>query len=82
MKPSPFKLERYFAKYEFSAPYLLCSSDPESLTIEELLSLEPNSYEAFKKQWLGYTETQGDPKLIEEITTIVIFQCKVKNLEL
>ena len=35
----PFYLERIFAKYEFNAPYLLCSSDCESISIKELLSL-------------------------------------------
>ena len=66
MQIEEFKLERFFAKYEFIAPYLLCSSDPESFSIEELLSLEPNSLEGFKKQWLGYTETQGSPELRNE----------------
>ena len=70
MKPSPFKLERFFAKYEFKAPYLLCSSDPESFSIEELLSYEPGSIEGFKKQYLGYTETQGGPELRHEITKL------------
>ena len=70
MKPSPFKLERFFAKYEFSAPYLLCSSDPEPLLIEELLNFEPASFEIFKKQRLGYTETKGNPELRHEITRL------------
>lgn len=67
MQIEEFKLERFFAKYEFQAPYLLCSSDPESFLIEELLSFEPHSMESFKKQWLGYTETQGNPTLRQEI---------------
>ena len=70
MQIEEFKLERFFAKYEFIAPYLLCSSDPESFSIEELLSLEPNSLEGFKKQWLGYTETQGSPELRNEVTKL------------
>ncbi|MDZ7599689.1 MAG: hypothetical protein U5J82_15735 [Desulfobacterales bacterium] len=40
MKLRPFKLERYFAKYEFSAPYLMCSSDCESMRLQDLLALE------------------------------------------
>ncbi len=40
MKINSFKLERFFAKYEFNSRYLLCSSDCESLTIKELLDLE------------------------------------------
>ena len=43
MRVKDFKLERFFAKYEFSAPYLLCSSDCESFNIKELLELEKNS---------------------------------------
>ncbi len=67
MKLNDFKLERFFAKYEFTAPYLLCSSDCESLSIKELLDLEKDSEEEFKKLRLGYTESQGNPKLREEI---------------
>ena len=39
MKPDQFVLERYFARYEFSAPYLLCSSDCDALSLQELLAL-------------------------------------------
>lgn len=34
MPLDPFKLERYFAEHEFSAPNLLCSSDCESVQDE------------------------------------------------
>ena len=70
MKIDDFKLERFFSQYEFKAPYLLCSSDPESFSIDELLSYEPSSSEAFKKQWLGYTETQGKPELRNEVSKL------------
>lgn len=70
MKINEFKLERFFAKYEFTAPYLLCSSDCESWTIEELLSMEEGSEEAFKKLRLGYTESSGSPVLREEISRL------------
>lgn len=63
MKLPAFKLERFFAQYEFKAPYLLSSSDCEAMTIEELLSLEPDAMQNFKQTWLGYTETQGNPEL-------------------
>ena len=33
----PFKLERYFAEFEFNTRYLLSASDPESVTMKELL---------------------------------------------
>ena len=70
MQIEEFKLERFFAEYEFKTPYLLCSSDPEAFSIEELLSFESGSFENMKKIWLGYTETQGNPKLREEITKL------------
>ena len=70
MHLSPFKLERYFAKYEFSARYLLCSSDCESLSVGDLLMLEPGSGEALQRHWLGYTESVGAPSLRQEIARI------------
>ena len=63
MQLPPFKLERYFARYEFSSRYVLCGSDCESMTIGELLSLEPDAEAGFAKQWLGYTESPGSPDL-------------------
>ncbi|WP_324822419.1 aminotransferase class I/II-fold pyridoxal phosphate-dependent enzyme [Sinanaerobacter sp. ZZT-01] len=67
MKLNDFKLECYFGQYEFTAPYLLTQSDCESMTTNELLSLEPGAKEDYLNQWLGYTETWGDPELRELI---------------
>ena len=67
MKLPAFKLERFFAKYEFKAPYLLASSDCEAMTIEELLNLESGAAQKFHQTWLGYTETKGSPELRQEI---------------
>jgi aspartate/methionine/tyrosine aminotransferase len=67
MKLPPFKLERYFAKYEFNTEYLLCSSDCESMSIGDLIALEPEAAEEFQQVWLGYTESQGSPSLRAEI---------------
>jgi hypothetical protein len=61
MRIPPFELERYFARYEFHVDHVLCSSDCESLTIADLLALEPGAQEQFQQQWLGYTESQGSP---------------------
>jgi aspartate/methionine/tyrosine aminotransferase len=63
MNLPPFKLERYFAKYEFNTEYLLCSSDCESMSITELLAMEEGAAEKFQQVWLGYTESQGSPAL-------------------
>jgi len=70
MNLSPFKLERYFAKYEFNTEYLLCSSDCEAMSIADLLALEDGSAEKFQQTWLGYTESQGHPILRKEIADI------------
>lgn len=63
----PFKLERYFAKYEFQVAYTLCSSDCESVTIADLLALEPDARQRFEQLWLGYTESPGASTLRQEI---------------
>ena len=66
----PFKLERYFAQYEFNTEFLLCSSDCEAMSIADLLALEPGSAEKFQSTWLGYTESQGSPALRKEICNL------------
>ena len=70
MPLNPFKLERYFARYEFAVEYLLCSSDCESLAVGDLLALEPGAAERLHHHWLGYTESQGAPGLRQEISRI------------
>ena len=70
MKLNDFKLERFFAEYEFNTPYLLCSSDCESFSVEELLKLDKNAERNLKKLWLGYTETLGNPELREQIAEL------------
>jgi aspartate/methionine/tyrosine aminotransferase len=67
MNLPPFKLERFFAKYEFNTEYLLCSSDCEAMPIADLLALETGAAEKFQQVWLGYTESQGSPSLRAEI---------------
>ena len=67
MELPPFKLERYFARYEFSTEYLLCSSDCEAMSISDLLAFEPGAAEGLQRVWLGYTESQGSPPLRAEI---------------
>ncbi len=70
MKIAPFRLERYFARYEFNVPYLLSSSDCESLSIRELLDLEPGAQDRLMAQSLGYTESDGNAELRAEIAGI------------
>ena len=70
MKPEDFRLERYFAAHEFTAPYLLCCSDCESMTIDELLRFDPDARERFLALRLGYTESTGSGALREAIASL------------
>jgi len=70
MTIQPFKLERYYTLYEFTADYLLCSSDCEAMSIRELLALEEGAGEKMLDLGLGYTETKGAPELRRDIATI------------
>ena len=63
MKIEPFYTERFFATHEFSVPYLLCPSDCEPLTVEELLHLSGAPWDSLGQLRLGYTESQGAPAL-------------------
>jgi|WetSurMetagenome_2_1015567.scaffolds.fasta_scaffold00794_3 aspartate/methionine/tyrosine aminotransferase len=68
MKINDFKLERYFAAYEFRAKRLLSSSDCESLTINELLHMaDTECLELWHHLKVGYTESKGHPLLRDEI---------------
>jgi aspartate/methionine/tyrosine aminotransferase len=63
-----FRLERYFAEWEFSAKILLGSSDPESMRLPELLALaDEDGRRRWEDLWLGYTESPGLPALREAL---------------
>lgn len=65
---STFKLEEYLAKYEFSAPYLMCSSDPETMLMKDVLALaSQQEQEMWEELPLSYTTPEGHPLLREEI---------------
>ena len=69
MKIQPFELERYFARHEFSARYLLSSSDCESLSLLELLEVaHEENIELWIDLKLGYTESSGHPVLRQSIS--------------
>ena len=71
MKISPFKLERYFAKYEFSTKYLLSSSDCDGYSMSDILSLATVDEKIlWENLSLGYTESQGLPMLRDEIVEL------------
>jgi len=67
----PFKLERYFAKHEFTATYLMSSSDAEPLTMPELLAFADDEHrDMWDNLWLGYTESKGHPQLLKSIASL------------
>ncbi len=67
----PFALERYFAAHEFSARYLLSSSDCDGLPMTELLSWADDETRAlWDSLTLGYTESPGHPLLRREIAAL------------
>lgn len=70
MQLPPFQLERFFARYEFNVRHLLCSSDCESVTVNDLLSYEMGAGSALERLWLGYTESRGAPALRQEISRL------------
>jgi aspartate/methionine/tyrosine aminotransferase len=71
MFTTPFALERFFARHEFSARYLLSTSDCEGLAMADLLAdAEPKLQERWGGLRLGYTESQGLPELRTEIATL------------
>ncbi len=63
MKPAPFRLERYFDEHEFAAPFVLCASDCETMTVGELLDLREGTLDGLRGLALGYTHTRGAPAL-------------------
>jgi aspartate/methionine/tyrosine aminotransferase len=71
MHLAPFALERFFARHEFSARYLLSASDCQGPSMAELLAA--TDYELrlrWDKLMLGYTESQGLPDLRAEIAAL------------
>lgn len=70
MKIRPFALERFFAKHEFSVKHLACASDPDALSVREVLALEPGSEAKFLELGLGYGESVGQPELRAAIAAL------------
>lgn len=67
-RPRPFRIERFFARYEFTTRHLLASSDCEALTLAELVDLaDASDREAWNGLRLGYTESAGLHELRERI---------------
>ena len=68
MQIAPFKLEQYFAKHEFTAKYMLSSSDCDGFPMEHILQqATAEELELWNNLTLGYTEGLGSPFLREAI---------------
>ena len=66
-----FVLERFFDRFEFALPYQLGSSDPETLTIGELLEhADPEVRRRWDTLRLGYRTCQGDPGLRSAVAAL------------
>jgi aspartate/methionine/tyrosine aminotransferase len=71
MEIASFQLERYFARHEFSAQYLLSSSDCETLSVSELLEMaDAEMRQMWQALKLGYTESMGHPLLRHTIAEL------------
>jgi aspartate/methionine/tyrosine aminotransferase len=69
VRVSPFAIERYYERWEFRAELMLSSSDCESLTVADLLALEPDARERLESLHLGYTEVPGSLELRSAIAS-------------
>jgi aspartate/methionine/tyrosine aminotransferase len=68
---TPFELERYFSQYEFKIKHLLSCSDCEPLSVKELLEYADDaSLALWETTTLAYTESQGNPILLNEIAKL------------
>lgn len=68
MKINDFKLERYFAKHEFTAKYLLSSSDCDGYELKYVLeNASDDEIDLWESMQLGYTESEGSPLLRKAI---------------
>ena len=71
MPIADFALERYFARWEFNARYLLGASDVQAYPMNDLLALADDETRGL---WdgltLGYTESTGHPLLRREVAEL------------
>lgn len=68
MNINDFKLERYFARHEFTAKYLLSSSDCDGYDMKYVLEqASAKELALWERLSLGYTESLGHPLLREAI---------------
>jgi aspartate/methionine/tyrosine aminotransferase len=81
MRYKAFKLEEYFAKYEFLAKYFLCCSDAESFTMSEILKLaDHKDQEMWDNLDLCYGETNGLHALRQAIIEAFYPELSAENI--
>ena len=71
MQLEPFRIEHYYGTYEFSARFMLSSSDAQTRSVGELLALEDGAAERLAELPLSYTQSSGAPELREAIRAAV-----------
>jgi aspartate/methionine/tyrosine aminotransferase len=69
---TPFRIERWYERYEFTTELMLSSSDCESVAVSDLLALEPDARERLDGLRLGYTEVPGSDELRAAIATLYV----------
>ncbi len=76
-----FKLEEYLSRYEFSTSYLLCCSDAESFSLQEILAL---AHSEEKTLWdrltLNYTTVPGLDSLRQAISQALYPSLDMDNI--
>jgi aspartate/methionine/tyrosine aminotransferase len=71
MRIADFTLERYFAKWEFAVRNVLCASDAEPYSLDEILAMaDADGRRRWASLSLGYTESLGLPALRAEIAEL------------
>jgi len=71
MDIADFKIERYFARWEFAVPYVLGASDVEGYRLQDMLALaDEDGGKLWEALTLGYTQSEGHPALRSEIANL------------
>ena len=81
MRMNIFKLEEYLAIYEFTTPYMLCCSDAESFSMQEIIDMaDPEDRNRWDHLRLGYTEAEGMLALREQIAATLYPSMTCENI--
>ncbi len=81
MKYEPFRLERYFAEYEFSIGRQMSCSDCESVSLNTVFDLlDFDEKKEFMNMTLGYTESTGSIKLRKRLRNSTPPTCRKRFL--